>query len=66
MYKKIKEDKMTKKELDLWSNIHNPNNSSSMNDWADVHNPNNARYYLDNSDSDFDDCVDIYFEFEND
>ncbi len=32
---------MTDEELDLWSDIHNPNNDADMDDWADAHNPNN-------------------------
>lgn len=39
---------MTKDELDLWSDIHNPNNDASMDDWADAHNPNNDDYLGDN------------------
>lgn len=31
---------MTKNELDLWSNINNPNNNSNLDDWSDFHNPN--------------------------
>ena len=33
-----------KDELDLWSNINNPNNEADMDDWADAHNPNNDNY----------------------
>lgn len=35
---------MTKEELDLWSDINNPNNEANMDDWADAHNPNNEDY----------------------
>jgi hypothetical protein len=35
---------MSKEELDLWSDINNPNNTADMDDWADVHNPNNEDY----------------------
>ena len=38
---------MTKDELDIWSNINNPNNEADMDNWADAHNPNNEDY-LDN------------------
>lgn len=31
----------TQDELDLWSDINNPNNDADMDDWADAHNPNN-------------------------
>jgi hypothetical protein len=31
---------MTQEELDLWSDINNPNNDCDMDDWADAHNPN--------------------------
>ena len=37
--------RMSRDELDLWSDINNPNNDASMDDWADAHNPNND-YYL--------------------
>ncbi len=33
-----------KEELDLWSDINNPNNDRDMDDWADAHNPNNDDY----------------------
>ena len=39
---------MTKEELDLWSDINNPNNDASMDDWSDAHNPNNDDYIFDN------------------
>jgi hypothetical protein len=35
---------MTKDELDIWSNINNPNNEADMDNWADAHNPNNEDY----------------------
>tara|TARA_B100001109_G_scaffold194744_1_gene161334 strand:- start:12141 stop:12389 length:249 start_codon:yes stop_codon:yes gene_type:complete len=35
---------MTKDELDLWSDINNPNNEADMEDWSDAHNPNNDAY----------------------
>ena len=35
---------MSKEELDLYSNINNPNNDADMDDWADGHNPNNDDY----------------------
>lgn len=38
---------MTQEELDLWSDINNPNNEASMDDWADAHNPNNDAYLSD-------------------
>ena len=42
---------MTKEELDLWSDINNPNNDdASMDDWSDAHNPNNDDYIFDNED----------------
>ncbi|MCD8475817.1 MAG: hypothetical protein LRY40_04535 [Shewanella fodinae] len=44
---------MSKDELDLWSDINNPNNDAGMDDWADAHNPNNEDYLGDD---------DIYFE----
>lgn len=43
---------MTKEELDLWSDINNPNNDASLDDWADAHNPNNNSYI---GDDDWDD-----------
>ncbi len=39
-----KENSMTQDELDLWSDINNPNNDADMDDWADAHNPNNDDY----------------------
>lgn len=41
---------MNKEELDLWSDINNPNNDIDMNDWADAHNPNNDDYLSDDED----------------
>ena len=41
---------MRKEELDLWSDINNPNNDASMDDWSDAHNPNNDDYIFDNED----------------
>lgn len=35
---------MNQEELDLWSDINNPNNDADMDDWADSHNPNNDEY----------------------
>lgn len=35
---------MNQEELDLWSDINNPNNDADMDDWADGHNPNNDSY----------------------
>ncbi|EHU4849222.1 hypothetical protein K6672_003610 [Vibrio vulnificus] len=35
---------MSQGELDLWSDINNPNNDADMDDWADAHNPNNDDY----------------------
>lgn len=35
---------MSDDELDLWSDINNPNNDSDMDDWSDAHNPNNDDY----------------------
>ncbi|KLD98285.1 hypothetical protein [Aliarcobacter butzleri] len=35
---------MTQKELDLWSDINNPNNYADIDNWADAHNPNNDDY----------------------
>jgi len=40
---------MSQDELDLWSDINNPNNDSDMDDWSDGHNPNNDDY-LDDDD----------------
>ncbi|MBE0364092.1 hypothetical protein PULV_a1647 [Pseudoalteromonas ulvae UL12] len=44
---------MTDDELDLWSDINNPNNEADMDDWADAHNPNNDQY-LDSEEDDLD------------
>ena len=35
---------MSQEELDVWSDINNPNNDADMNEWADCHNPNNDDY----------------------
>lgn len=35
---------MNQEELDLWSDINNPNNDADMDDWADAHNDNNDSY----------------------
>jgi len=35
---------MSQEELDLWSDINNPNNDTDMDDWSDGHNPNNDDY----------------------
>ena len=35
---------MSQDELDLWSDVNNPNNDSDMDDWSDAHNPNNEDY----------------------
>lgn len=35
---------MSNEELDVWSDINNPNNDADMDDWADIHNPNNDDY----------------------
>jgi hypothetical protein len=35
---------MSDDELDLWSDINNPNNDSDMDDWSNAHNPNNDDY----------------------
>ncbi len=35
---------MSQDELDIWSDINNPNNEADMDDWSDVHNPNNDSY----------------------
>ncbi|MDE3274295.1 hypothetical protein [Pseudoalteromonas sp. G4] len=35
---------MSQEELDVWSDINNPNNDADMDDWADCHNPNNDDY----------------------
>ena len=41
---------MSQEELDIYSDINNPNNDSDMNDWADAHNPNNDDYLDDDDD----------------
>ncbi|MDN5101348.1 hypothetical protein O8C83_11020 [Aliarcobacter butzleri] len=41
---------MTKEELDLWSNMNNPNNSANIDDWANLHNPNNKEYSYNDED----------------
>lgn len=38
---------MSQDELDIWSDINNPNNDADMDDWADAHNPNNDDYLSD-------------------
>jgi hypothetical protein len=43
---------MTKEELDLWSNMNNPNNSANIDDWANLHNPNNKEYSYNDEDDD--------------
>lgn len=35
---------MSQDELDIWSDINNPNNDSDMDAWSDAHNPNNDDY----------------------
>lgn len=40
----INTDDMSKEELDLWSDINNPNNESDMDDWSDYHNSNNDTF----------------------
>lgn len=35
---------MSQEELDLYSDINNPNNDADMDDWSDYHNPNNENY----------------------
>ena len=35
---------MSDDELDLWSDINNPNNHYDMDDLSDAHNPNNDDY----------------------
>ena len=37
-------DDMTQEELDIYSDMNNPNNDSDLDDWADAHNPNNDNY----------------------
>ena len=41
---------MSQEELDLCSDINNPNNDANMDDWADAHNPNNDDYLGDYAD----------------
>ena len=38
---------MSQEELDIWSDINNPNNEADMDNWADTHNPNNDDYLYD-------------------
>lgn len=45
---------MSQEELDLWADIHNPNNDADMDDWADAHNPNNDNYLGDETDDECD------------
>jgi len=35
---------MNQEELDVWSDINNPNNDADMDYWSDTHNPNNDDY----------------------
>ena len=35
---------MSQEELDLYSDINNPNNDADIDDWADGHNENNENY----------------------
>ncbi|WP_237928763.1 hypothetical protein [Aliarcobacter butzleri] len=44
---KMNTSNMTQDELDLWSDINNPNNEADMDDWAHAHNPNNEDYFGD-------------------
>jgi hypothetical protein len=37
-------DNMSQEELDLYSDINNPNNDADMDDWSDGHNDNNENY----------------------
>jgi len=41
---KMDTSSMSQEELDLWSDINNPNNDADIDDWADAHNPNNDSY----------------------
>ena len=41
---------MNQDELDLYSDINNPNNDANMDDWADSHNPNNDDYINEDDD----------------
>ena len=43
----INSSDMSQAELDVWSDINNPNNGADMDDWADSHNPNNDDYLYD-------------------
>ncbi len=38
---------MSQEELDIYSDMNNPNNDADLDDWSDAHNPNNDDY-LDN------------------
>ena len=38
---------MSQEELDIWSDINNPNNEADMDNWADTHSPNNDDYLYD-------------------
>lgn len=38
---------MSQAELDVWSDINNPNNDADMDDWSNSHNPNNDDYLYD-------------------
>ncbi len=35
---------MTQEELDIYSDMNNPNNDADLDEWADSHNPNNDSY----------------------
>ena len=37
-------DDMSQEELDVYSDMNNPNNDADLDDWADAHNPNNDDY----------------------
>ena len=41
---KMDTSNMSQEELDIWSDINNPNNEADMDDWSDAHNPNNDKY----------------------
>jgi len=41
---KMDTSNMSQDELDIWSDINNPNNEADMDEWSDVHNPNNDSY----------------------
>ena len=32
---------MSQDELDIYSDMNNPNNDADLDDWSDAHNPNN-------------------------